>query len=110
MHKGSGNCLFKILITLLFVICSISSFSQPPVKDPVAAPPTSTEPVNMTKPQLETFFKDQNSEPGKDRNADLNKNEKVSKDSSARDNNNVKFNDPKGTYGANASIAISSVM
>ena len=102
MHKGSGNCLFKILITVLFVICSISSFSQPPVKDPVVVPPTPTEPVNMTKPQLETFFKDQNSEPGKDRNADLNKNAKINKDSSARDFNNVKVNDPKSTYGANA--------
>ncbi|MEJ7611862.1 MAG: SLBB domain-containing protein [Ferruginibacter sp.] len=94
--------MFKIFITVLFSIWSISSFSQPPVKTPAVVPPTPTEPINMTNPQLETFLKDQNGEAGKDRNAELNQNAKINKDSSARDYNAVKFNDPKGTYGANA--------
>ena len=60
-----------------------------------------TPPINMTNPQLETLLKDQNADAGKDRNAELNNNSKISKDSLTDGNDRQFRTGPKSTYGAN---------
>ena len=99
MQKGTGRFLFRFIIFLFFKVLTISSFSQPPVTNPANGFPT--PPINMTNPQLETLLKDQNADAGKDRNAELNNNSKINKDS-LTDGDDRRFRTgPKSTYGAN---------
>ena len=99
MQKGTGRFLFRFIVFLFFTVLTISSFSQPPVTNPANGFPT--PPINMTNPQLQTLLKDQNADAGKDRNAELNNNSKINKDS-LTDGDDRRFRTgPKSTYGAN---------
>ena len=100
MHKGSLNCLFRILTTVLLIFGTLFSYSQPPGTNP-AVPGSPTMPVNMTSPQLQTYLKDQNSDVGKDLNADRNKNDRIVKDSLNRDSDRGNPLGPTSTYGIN---------
>ena len=99
MQKGTDRFLFRFIVFLFFTVLTISSFSQPPVTNPANGFPT--PPINMTNPQLETLLKDQNADAGKDRNAELNNNSKINKDSLSDGNDRRFRTGPKSTYGAN---------
>ena len=99
MQKGTGRCLLRFIVFLFLTVLTISSFSQPPVTNPANGIPTL--PINMTNPQLENLLKDQNADAGKDRNAELYKNNKINKDSLTDDNDRRFRTGPKSTYGAN---------
>ena len=99
MQKGTGRFLSRFIVFLFFTVLTISSFSQPPLTNPANGFPT--PPINMTNPQLETLLRDQNADAGKDRNAELNNNSKINKDS-LTDGDDRRFRTgPKSTYGAN---------
>ena len=99
MQKGTVRYLFRFILFLFFTVLAISTFSQPPVTNPATGVPTA--PINMTNPQLETLLKDKNADAGKDRNAELYKNDKISKDSLTDDNGSQYRIGPKSTYGSN---------
>ena len=102
MPKVCLNCLTRLFISFLLVLGSISAYSQVPSTTTSSTPIDPNHPTgNLTNPQLQTYLRDQNAEPGKDLNADANRINKrdtiyVEKDRDRRD-----FEDPKNTYGAN---------
>lgn len=98
MQKGSGYFFLRFILLNIFIFISFSLYSQPPVTNPGSP----TSPVNMTSPQLETLLRDKNADAGKDRNAELLKNNRIVKDSVTPDNaGRFGKNNPESTYGAN---------
>jgi protein involved in polysaccharide export with SLBB domain len=70
--------------------------------------PGQIDPKNLSQPQLRALLEDKNKETGKDKNADLYKNDKIEKDSVVMDDIRSNAYSPNKTYGANI-FAISSV-
>ncbi|MFC4263467.1 SLBB domain-containing protein [Ferruginibacter yonginensis] len=103
MHRGSMVSIPRLLLLLLSVIVSTITFSQPPpTTNPSGVPTINTPPVNLTNPQLQSVLADgNNTDAGKDRNADLYKNNKVYKDSLTDNSGSKNEYSPKNTYGAN---------
>jgi protein involved in polysaccharide export with SLBB domain len=70
--------------------------------------PSQIDPKNLSQPQLRALLEDKNKETGKDKNADLYKNDKIEKDSVVTDDIRSSAYSPKKTYGANI-FALASV-
>jgi protein involved in polysaccharide export with SLBB domain len=101
MHRGSRS-IFACFISVIFIISnSLSGFGQIPSGVTIPNLPSITPPVNMTNPQLNAMLKDQNTDAGKDRNAELLKNNKINKDSLLNNDVSSFASGPTSTYGAN---------
>ena len=114
MHQVPGNCFYRFFISITFLLGGFFSYAQPPGTTPVNPNTTTlpvttpTTPVNMNGTQLQNMLKDQNAEPGTERNKDLN-NDRINKDSLDRASATQKSNDPKSTYGANAFLGAGGI-
>lgn len=98
------SAICKVFVrTFLFFFLFIAGFTataQPPVENPTSEIPT-IDPKNLSQPQLRALLEDQNQETGKDKNADLYKNNKIEKDSVVFDDIKGNAYSPNKTYGAN---------
>ncbi len=98
----------KLFISTLLFFIGIAAFSQPPAELPdPSVLPSQVDPKTLSQPQLRALLEDKNQETGKDKNADLFKNDKIEKDSVVLDDIRSSAYSPKKTYGANTFAAAS---
>ena len=78
MHSATRSTFLKYLTFIIFFFSSFSAFCQPPVELPdPSVIPGQIDPKNLSQPQLRALLEDKNKETGKDKNADLYKNDKI---------------------------------
>ncbi len=108
MFSAIRSTFLKLLISTLLFFNGLSAFSQPPVELPdPSVIPNQIDPKNLSQPQLRALLEDKNQETGKDKNANLFKNDKIEKDSVVLDDIRSSAYSPKRTYGANIFAAAS---
>lgn len=98
MQSVLRHSFLKTSLFLIFFVIGLSATAQPPVEQ--GENPLPIDPKNLSQPQLQALLEDQNSETGKDRNADLYKNNKIEKDSLVSDAIKASAYSPKNTFGA----------
>ena len=102
MLRAIRSIFCKILILIIFFLSSFSAMSQPPVELPDPAEISGQiDPKTLSQPQLRALLADKNQEVGKDKNAELYKNNKIEKDSVVVDDIRSSAYSPSKTYGAN---------
>ena len=114
MDFGTRKFMPRVSVVLFFIILTFPAFCQPPVTNPSGIPATPGAPVNpqnLPNPQLNELLRDQNSQVGSDRNAELYKTNPINKDSGIADNIKATVNNPSSTYGANvfATVAVTDL-
>lgn len=100
MRSAICKVFVRTFLFLLLFIAGFTATAQPPVENPTSEIPT-IDPKNLSQPQLRALLEDQNQETGKDKNADLYKNNKIEKDSVVFDDIKGNAYSPNKTYGAN---------
>ncbi len=102
MFSAIRSTFLKILLSTLLFFNGFSAFCQPPseLPDPSMLP-SQVDPKTLSQPQLRALLEDKNQETGKDKNADMFKNDKIEKDSVVVDDIRSSAYSPKKTYGAN---------
>ena len=101
MRSAISSLLFKTLFFISFFIFGYIATAQPPIQIPEGINPATVDPKNLTQPQLRALLEDQNQDAGKDKNADLYKNNTIEKDSVVQDDIKGNSYSPNRTYGAN---------
>jgi protein involved in polysaccharide export with SLBB domain len=102
MFSAIRSTFLKLLISALLFFIGFSAYSQPPVELPdPSVMQGQVDPKALSQPQLRALLEDKNQETGKDKNADLFKNDKIDKDSVVSDDIRSSVYSPKKTYGAN---------
>ncbi|RZM11638.1 MAG: hypothetical protein EOO88_46620, partial [Pedobacter sp.] len=99
MRSAISSLFLRTVLFVLLFIAGFTAAAQPPVEMPENIP-TSVDPKNLSQPQLRALLEDQNRDAGKDKNADLYKNNKIEKDSVVEDGIKGSSYSPKKTYGA----------
>lgn len=99
MRSAICKVFVRSLFFFIFLIAGFTATAQVP--DPPAGEIPSIDPKNLSQPQLRALLEDQNKEAGKDKNADLYKNNKIEKDSVVQDDIIGNSYSPNKTYGAN---------
>ncbi|RYY71426.1 MAG: hypothetical protein EOO13_03240 [Chitinophagaceae bacterium] len=99
MRSAISSLFLKTVLFVILFIAGFTAAAQPPVEMPENIP-TSVDPKNLSQPQLRALLEDQNKDAGKDKNADLYKNNKIEKDSVVEDGIKGSSYSPKKTYGA----------
>ncbi|RYY47169.1 MAG: hypothetical protein EOO06_12980 [Chitinophagaceae bacterium] len=99
MRSAISSLFFKTVLFLVLFFAGLSATAQPPTELPENIP-TTIDPKNLSQPQLRALLEDQNKDAGKDKNADLYKNNKIEKDSVVEDGIKGSTYSPKKTYGA----------
>lgn len=100
MRSAICKVFVRIFLFLTLFIAGFTATAQPPVEIPTSEIPT-IDPKNLSQPQLRALLEDQNKETGKDKNAELYKNNKIEKDSVVIDDIKGNAYSPNKTYGAN---------
>lgn len=100
MRSAICKVFVRTFLFLLLFIAGFTATAQPPIELPTSEIPT-IDPKNLSQPQLRALLEDQNKETGKDKNADLYKNNKIEKDSVVFDDIKGNAYSPNKTYGAN---------
>lgn len=100
MHISFRQPLCLFLTGMLFLILGAPVIAQPPVQQlPTEIP---VDPKTLTQQQLSSLLSDKNRENvGRDKNAELLRNQTLLKDSTKVDNIRSTFYSPDQTYGAN---------
>lgn len=101
MRSAIKSVFHKVLFFLILFIAGFSATAQPPVQIPEGELPPNIDPKNLSQPQLRALLEDKNQNEGKDKNADLFKNNKIEKDSVIEDDIKGSAYNPRRTYGAN---------
>lgn len=114
MQRAKISFLFKFFILSFIFFNAFVAVCQPPIEIPQGMEgsiPGNLDPKNLSQPQLRALLEDKNKESGKDKNAELFKNDKIDKDSLVGDNIMATMYSPKRTYGANvfANAATTSI-
>lgn len=100
MRSAICKVFVRTLFFLTLFLAGFSATAQPPIENTTSEVPT-IDPKNLSQPQLRALLEDQNKETGKDKNADLYKNNKIEKDSVVQDDIIGNSYSPNKTYGAN---------
>ena len=100
MRSAISSLFVKTVFFFTLLFAGFSATAQPPTEMPENVP-TTIDPKNLSQPQLRALLEDQNQDVGKDKNADLYKNNKIEKDSVVEDDIKGNSYSPKKTYGAN---------
>ncbi|MBC7934260.1 MAG: SLBB domain-containing protein [Rhizobacter sp.] len=100
MRSAISSLFVKTVFFFSLFIAGFTATAQPPVEMPENVP-TTIDPKNLSQPQLRALLEDQNQDAGKDKNAELYKNNKIEKDSVVEDDIKGNSYSPKKTYGAN---------
>ena len=100
MRSAISKVFVRTLFFFILFIAGFTATAQPPVENPQGEIPT-IDPKNLSQPQLRALLEDQNKETGKDKNADMYKNNKIEKDSVVMDDIKGNAYSPNKTYGAN---------
>ena len=102
MYSAKWSVLCKTLVVVFFSFVYMSAYSQPPIGTQIPSEmlPTQLDPKNLSQPQLRALLEDNNKETGKDKNAELYKNNSLEKDSIIKDDIRSNLYSPKKTYGA----------
>ncbi len=103
MHNATRKILKSFYIMLFGVLTALPAICQPPVTQeiPQELNPNQINPQELSQPQLRSLLEDRNRETGKDKNADMLKNDRIQKDSVMKDNIKKNSYSPDKTYGAN---------
>jgi len=113
MQRAKRSFLLKFFLLSFIFFNAFVAVSQPPIEIPEGSEgmPGILDPKNLSQPQLRALLEDKNKETGKDKNAELFKNNKIEKDSLVGDNISASLYSPKKTYGANvfANAATTSI-
>lgn len=100
MYNATRFFLIRFLI-FFFALLPVAAVCQPPVtQDPQQVTPNQNPP-ELSQPQLRSLLNDQNRETGKDKNAELQKNTQILKDSVQKDDIKKNAYSPDKTYGSN---------
>jgi len=105
MYSALSRVYLKTALFFISFLFAFAAVAQPPIEGSENLP---IDPKNLSQPQLQALLEDQNSETGKDRNADLYKNNKIEKDSVVGDAIRSRAYSPSNTYGADV-FAMSAV-
>ncbi|RYD71985.1 MAG: hypothetical protein EOP53_22715, partial [Sphingobacteriales bacterium] len=100
MQSAISRVFVKSVLFFTLFIAGFTATAQPPAEIPENVP-TTVDPKNLSQPQLRALLEDQNKDAGKDKNADLYKNNRIEKDSVVEDGIKGSAYSPKNTYGAN---------
>lgn len=100
MRSAICKVFVRTFLLFLLFIAGFTATAQPPIELPTSELPT-IDPKNLSQPQLRALLEDQNKETGKDKNAELYKNNKIEKDSVVIDDIKGNAYSPNKTYGAN---------
>lgn len=102
MYSAKWSVLCKTLVVVFFSFVYMSAYCQPPIGTQIPSEmlPTQLDPKNLSQPQLRALLEDNNKETGKDKNAELYKNNSLEKDSIIKDDIRSNLYSPKKTYGA----------
>ena len=113
MQRAKRSFLLKFFLLSFIFFNAFVAVCQPPIEIPEGSEgmPGILDPKNLSQPQLRALLEDKNKETGKDKNAELFKNNKIEKDSLVGDNISASLYSPKKTYGANvfANAATTSI-
>lgn len=101
MQTGPRTALYRFLITAFLSISCFSLMAQesPTPQIPTEITPNQIDPKTLSNTQLSSLLSDKNRETGKDKNANLLKNDRVDKDSTQTDNIKRNAYSPDKTYG-----------
>ena len=100
MRSAISSLFVKTVFFFTLLFAGFSATAQPPTEMPENVP-TTIDPKNLSQPQLRALLEDRKQDVGKDKNADLYKNNKIEKDSVVEDDIKGNSYSPKKTYGAN---------
>jgi protein involved in polysaccharide export with SLBB domain len=100
MRSAISKVFVKVVLFFTLFIAGFTATAQPPIEIPEGIP-SNIDPKNLSQPQLRALLEDQNKDAGKDKNAELYKNNKIEKDSVVQDDIKGNSYSPKKTYGAN---------
>lgn len=100
MRSAISKVFVKVVLFFTLFIAGFTATAQPPIEIPEGIP-SNIDPKNLSQPQLRALLEDQNKDAGKDKNAELYKNNKIEKDSVVQDDIKGNAYSPKKTYGAN---------
>jgi protein involved in polysaccharide export with SLBB domain len=111
MQRAKRSILIKSFLLSFLFFNAFLAFSQPPIQIPEGMERLagSIDPKNLSQPQLRALLEDKNKETGKDKNAELFKNNRIEKDSLVQDNILSSMYSPKKTYGANVFTNVASM-
>ncbi len=101
MQSAISKVFFKTVFFFTLFFAGFVAKAQPPIQIPEGMNPNSIDPKTLTQPQLRALLEDQNQDAGKDKNAELYKNNKIEKDSVVADDIKGTYYSPNRTYGAN---------
>lgn len=98
--KAYDRCIYVLMAVLMF---GMPVSAQPPIPSqiPTEILPSQIDPKTLSQSQLSSLLSDKNKETGKDKNAELLKQNKLDKDSVMEDNIKLDMYSPDRTYGAN---------
>lgn len=103
MQRSVHRFILRYPAFLFFIFSSFTAYCQPPViqQNPTEMLPNQVDPKTLSQTQLSSLLSDKNKEnAGKDKNANLVKNNKLDKDSLIKDNIKSSSYRPDQTYGA----------
>ncbi len=102
MSAFFGQNYSKFFLFLTFVFFSFVANCQPPVDQiPEGLLPPGVDIKNLSPSQLSALLRDKNVEAGKDRNSEINKDEKLERDTLKKGNSVQPAYDPTATFGSN---------
>ena len=101
MRSAIKSVFHKVLFLLILFLAVFSATAQPPIEIPEGELPPNIDPKNLSNPQLRALLEDKNQNEGKDKNAEIFKNNKIEKDSVVEDDIRGSAYNPRRTYGAN---------
>jgi protein involved in polysaccharide export with SLBB domain len=101
MRSATRSIFHKVFFLVILFVAGLSATAQPPVTIPEGELPPNVDPKNLSNPQLRALLEDKNQNEGKDKNAELFKNNKIEKDSVVEDDIKGNAYNPRRTYGAN---------
>ena len=106
MQRATRRFLCRYFAFTFILLMSFSAYCQPPVQLPNVQIPTEInpnqiDPKTLSQTQLSSLLSDKNKETGKDKNAELLKNNRIDKDSVIKDDIKRNAYSPSQTYGAN---------
>lgn len=102
MQIAIRRFLINVSVLIIFLLSFLTGFAQPPIEAeiPTEINPSQLDPKNLSQPQLRALLEDKNKETGRDKNAELYKNNRIEKDSLQYDDRRIPVYNPQKTYGA----------
>ncbi|RYD89565.1 MAG: hypothetical protein EOP54_25390, partial [Sphingobacteriales bacterium] len=105
MQSGTRRFVCRFLVLSVFLLAGFSAICQPPTTIPSQINPSQLNPQNLSQSQLSSLLSDKNKENvGKDKNAAFEKESKLVKDSTQKDNIKSNSYSPDRTFGANVFV------